>query len=117
MAETLGSKQRRFTQYVGLLIQFAYVRGFELTFGDTYRSPEQAQANAAAGSGIANSLHTQRLAVDFNLFIDGEYQTTSEAYEPLGVFWEGLAEDCCWGGRFKPRADGNHFSVTYNGVK
>jgi hypothetical protein len=114
--ETLGQKQRRFTQYVALLIQYAYARGYELSFGEAYRTPEQARLNAKAGTGIANSLHTLRLAIDLNLFKDGQYLARSEDYEPLGKFWEALAPDCCWGGRFS-RPDGNHFSITHNGVK
>lgn len=114
---TLGQKQRLFTKLVGELIQFAYASGYELTFGDAYRSPEQAKANAAAGSGIANSLHTQRLAIDLNLFRNGQYLTDSAAYKPLGDFWKSLDAGCCWGGDFVTRADGNHFSITHNGVK
>jgi len=114
MSETLGQKQRRFTRLVGLLIEWAYKQGYELTFGDAYRSPEQAKQNAATGKGIINSLHCERLAIDVNLFIDGVYQTDSAAYEPLGAFWESLGSDCAWGGRFK-RPDGNHFSVRHGG--
>ena len=110
----LSEKQRRFTKLVGLLIEYAYKNGMELTFGDAYRSLEQARQNADAGKGIVNSLHCERLAVDFNLFIDGVYQTDSEAYRELGEFWESLGEDCAWGGRFK-RPDGNHFSIKHGG--
>ncbi len=67
------------------------------------------------GKGIANSLHCQRLAVDFNLFINGIYQTDTAAYKPLGEYWESLGG--AWGGRFKSRPDGNHFSFEYNGYK
>ena len=45
---TLGAKQRLFTRYVGMLIHHAYKQGLELSFGDAYRSPEQAAANAAS---------------------------------------------------------------------
>lgn len=114
---TLGEKQRLFTRCVGQLITWAYQNGYELTLGDAYRSPEQAAINAQKGSGIANSLHTQRLAIDLNLFINGEYQTDSKAYKPLGDFWKSLDPGCCWGGDFHTRADGNHFSITYNGIK
>ena len=114
---TLGEKQRLFTKLIGQLINFAYASGYELTFGDAYRSPEQAALNAVKGSGIANSLHTKRLAVDFNLFKDGVYLTDTAAYEPLGKFWESLDAGCCWGGRFVTRADGNHFSIQDGGVK
>lgn len=114
---TLGQKQRLFTKLVGELIRFAYASGYELTLGDAYRSPEQAKINAQKGSGIANSLHTQRLAIDLNLFIDGVYQASSEAYKPLGDYWKSLDPGCCWGGDFTTRADGNHFSITDGGVK
>ena len=65
---TLSEKQRLFTRLVGKLIEFSYEAGYELTFSEAYRTPEQAALNAKKGSGIANSLHTQRLAVYLNLF-------------------------------------------------
>ncbi|MCF4091851.1 M15 family metallopeptidase, partial [Escherichia coli] len=74
----------------------------------------QAALNAKSGKGIRNSLHTLRLAVDFNLFINGEYQADTDAYRPLGEYWESIGGT--WGGRFS-RADGNHFSLEHNGVK
>lgn len=111
---TLSEKQQKFTVMVGRLIAWADSQGYGLTFGDGYRSPEQAQLNAKSGKGIANSLHTQRLAVDFNLFIDGQYRTDSAAYKPLGEFWESIGGT--WGGRFS-KPDGNHFSLEHNGVK
>jgi len=113
---TLGEKQRLFTKLVGLLIEYAYANGLELTFGDAYRSPEQARANASAGKGIINSLHCERLAIDLNLFINGEYKTKTEDYRKLGEYWESLNPDCAWGGRFS-RPDGNHFSIQHAGRK
>ena len=112
---TLSQKQQRFTVMVGKLIAWAESRGYGLTFGEAYRSPEQAKANAQKGSGIANSLHCSRLAVDFNLFINGVYQERTEAFLPLGEYWESLGG--AWGGRFKTRPDGNHFSLEHNGVR
>ena len=111
---SLGDKQRRFTQCIGRLIAWAYENGYELTFGDAYRSPEQATANAKAGTGIAASVHTQRLAVDFNLFIDGTFQQTTEAHKPLGDYWKSLDPDARWGGDFT-KPDGNHYSFTHDG--
>lgn len=116
MTETLGQRQRRFLPLVAKLIDYAYAHGYELTAGELYRTPEQAALNAKSGAGIAHSLHTQRLAVDLQLFKDGNYLTETAAYVPLGVFWEGLDSDACWGGRFT-RADGNHFSLQWGGVK
>lgn len=111
---TLGEKQRSFVNLVGQLIEWCYRHGYELTFGETYRTPEQAALNAQKGSGISNSLHTLRLAVDLDLFIDGVYQTSTEAYRPMGEFWESLGGS--WGGRFS-KPDGNHFSLEWEGVR
>ena len=113
---SLGEKQRLFCRLVADLIIWAYDNGYELTFGDAYRSAQQAQANAAAGVGILNSLHTRRLAIDLNLFINDVYQTSSEAYRPLGVKWKSLHALCRWGGDFT-RPDGNHFSLEHEGVR
>ncbi len=109
---TLGQKQRLFTQLVGHLIARIYASGYEATFGEAWRTPEQAALNADRGVGIANSLHVDRLAIDLNLFKDGVYLSKSTDWEPFGLYWEGLHEDCRWGGRF---GDGNHFSFTHGG--
>lgn len=119
---TLGERQRLFTRLVGLLIEFAYQQGYELSLGEAYRTPEQAKLNAQKGTGISNSLHCDRLAIDLNLFKDGVYLTRSEDHAPLGEFWKNLHVECCWGGDFKdstgrPRSDGNHYSLSWGGRK
>jgi hypothetical protein len=111
---TLREKQSLFVQLVAQLILEAQMRGYQLTFGEAYRTPEQAALNAANGTGIANSLHTQRLAIDFNLFKDGKYLASTAAHRPLGEWWEQQHELCRWGGRFK---DGNHYSLEHQGRK
>lgn len=115
---TLREKQSAFVLLVGRLIALADRIGYALTFGEAYRSPEEAARLAAAGKGITKSLHTQRLAIDLNLFINGVYQPDSAAYQPLGEWWEAQSTPeltCAWGGRFKPRPDGNHFSLEHQG--
>lgn len=114
MSESLRQKQSRFVRLVARLIVEAEARGYELTFGEAWRTPEQAAANAARGIGIVNSLHGQRLAVDFNLFKAGRWLQSTQAHRPLGEFWESLAPDCRWGGRF---GDGNHYSIEHEGRK
>lgn len=111
---TLGERQRKFTLMVAKLIAWAYDNNYELTFGEAYRTPEQAALNAKSGKGVSNSLHTKRLAVDLNLFIEGEYMTTTEAHLPLGLKWESMGGS--WGGRFK-KPDGNHYSLSWDGVR
>lgn len=112
---TLSEKQQLFTKLIAQLILWADEKGYRLTFGEAYRTPEQATLNAKKGSGIRNSLHTKRLAVDLNLFINGQYQTNSAAYLPLGEYWESIGGS--WGGRFRDRPDGNHFSIEHEGVR
>lgn len=111
--ESLGAKQQRFTYMISQLIQFAYEQdGYSLTFGEAYRTAEQAEINAKKGIGIKNSVHCDRLAVDFNLFINSIYQTATSSYKLLGEYWESLGGN--WGGHFN---DGNHFSLEHNGRK
>ena len=111
---SLRQKQSLFVVMVGKLIAFAGEKGYDLTFGEAYRTPEQAQRNADAGIGIKDSLHTKRLAVDFQLFKDGVYLTASDDYKPLGEFWESIGGS--WGGRFS-KPDGNHFSLAHEGKR
>jgi hypothetical protein len=109
---TLREKQSKFAQMIGQLIRFAYAQGYELTFSEAFRTPEQAAIYAKQGKGIRNSLHTIRLAVDFNLFKDGKYLANSSDHKELGEYWESIGGT--WGGRF---SDGNHYSLEHNGVK
>lgn len=109
----LGDKQRVFTRMVADLILYAYENGYELTFGDAYRDPRVHGAVGVKDSySSANSVHKERLAVDFNLFKDGKFLTATEDHRPLGEFWESIGGT--WGGRFQ---DGNHYSLEHNGRK
>ena len=105
---SLRKKQSKFCKMVALLILHSEQLGYEVTFGRAYSSPE---ANKADG-GIDGSLHTQRLAIDLNLFKNGKYLTSTIDHEPLGVYWEAIGGS--WGGRFN---DGNHYSLEHNGKK
>ena len=110
---TLGQKQRQFTKLIGQLIEFAYNRGYELTFGDAFRDPRvHGDVGVKKSYSSASSNHKIRLAVDFNLFRGGQYLTGTEDYAELGEFWESLGG--AWGGRFN---DGNHFSLEHEGRK
>lgn len=111
---TLREKQSLFTILVAKLILQATESGYELTFGECYRSPEEAERLAKEKKGIKNSLHSLRLAIDLNLFLDDKYLTSTEDHRPLGEWWELQHELCRWGGRFK---DGNHYSLTHDGKK
>lgn len=114
---SLHTFQALFTALVPGLIQQAIKMGFEPVIAEVERSKAQAAANAASGAGIANSLHCERLAIDLMLFKNGVYLTDTEDYRALGTWWKAQNSLCRWGGDFKSRPDGNHFSVTPDGKR
>jgi len=100
--------QAAFAVNVAKLILHINECGYSCTFGEAWRTPEMAAIYAQQGKGIKNSLHCIRLAVDLNLFKDGVYLPTTEAYKFAGEYWESLNSLNRWGGRFN---DGNHFEM------
>lgn len=119
---TLREQRCLFTRLTAHLIQHASVLGYEVSYEEVKRSPAQASANAASGAGISNSLHLVGLAVDLNLYINGVWQPNSESHAPLGAFWKTLHPLARWGGDFrdkngKPKPDGNHYSLEWQGTK
>lgn len=110
----LLSAQQKFAEMSVSLYQFILTKGWKFTYGETYRSPAKAEENAASGIGIANSLHTLKLAVDLNIFIADKMCDTFEDFRPVGEYWESLGGS--WGGRFKNQ-DCDHFSLSFNGVR
>jgi hypothetical protein len=123
---TLREQRCLFTRLTARLIDYANSLGYEVSYEETMRSKLQAQANAAAGTGISTSLHTIGLAVDLNLYIlvNGvwQWQQKSEAHQPLGNYWKSLHPLARWGGDFKdaagrPKPDGNHYSLEWQGRK
>jgi hypothetical protein len=105
---TLGEKQRLFSKLLAQLVLWAYENNYEISQGDGYRDPRCfGSKGETKGYGNPYSLHKDRLAHDYNLFIEGEYQISTEAHRPLGEYWESLHPDCSWGGHWD---DGNHYS-------
>ena len=119
---SLRQRQSEFAYKVGLLIQFVYDNGYELTLGDAWAMdnneidawletiddlPESLRAKFRARLHKKRSFHYRRLAIDINLFKDGKYLSSTKAHIPSGEYWESLGGT--WGGRFKKK-DGNHYS-------
>lgn len=100
----LGEKQELFSRLLPVLMQYMFANGYDIRMGAVERHT----------GGHEKSLHKVRLAADINLFYKGVYLTTTEEHEQFGIFWEGLHELCRWGGRFD---DGNHYSITHEGMK
>jgi len=108
--------QDTFASLVARLIEVAHTMGYQITLGEAWRPPETAKLYAQQGKGIRDSLHISRLAIDVNLFKDGQYLTQSEDYAELGAFWKSLHPLARWGGDFS-RPDGNHFSMENEGIQ
>lgn len=113
----LGNKQKQFTALIAELILYVHTQlpGFRFTFGDAFRCQE-------CTHGHKDSLHRKRLAIDLNLFVDGEYITCTGDSVTVNrhiTLWQHVGEfaeliGLSWGGRFN---DYNHFSLEYKGMK
>lgn len=113
MTSRLLKAQWKFSRMLPRLLMKAYSLGYEVSLGEAYRSPEEAHRLSSLRKGISNSLHSDRLAIDLNLFLpDGTWLKTTDDHQALGEFWESIGGT--WGGRF---GDGNHYSLAYGGRK
>ena len=112
---TLRQRQSIFAFLTARLMIFMNENGYEFTYGEAYRSPEEALRLYnlyKAGKGpraTKNSLHTKKLAIDLNLFKDGKFLSSTESHRFFGEWWEKQHPNCRWGGRFN---DGNHYEFT-----
>jgi len=116
---TLSKRQQAFARNAARLILYMAESNYACTFGEAYRTPEQAALNAKKGIGIVNSLHCKRLAIDLNLFKDGKYLSGGEHYKQFGKYWVSLHESNRYGGDWdkdgisgeKGEIDFNHFEM------
>lgn len=96
----LSEHQRIFTSNIAKLIVYAYEElCVELTFGEAYRTRDQQLLYVQSGkSQTMNSNHLRRLAVDFNVFKNGNLTYDWNDIKPLGDYWESLHLKNRWGG-------------------
>lgn len=106
---TLREKQSKFALMAAQLILKANELGYEVTLGDAYRDPRlHGKLGEKKGYGAAASFHKLRLAIDLNLFRNGEYLDSTEDHRELGEWWQSIGGS--WGGNFRSK-DGNHYSL------
>jgi hypothetical protein len=109
--------QEEFAQSAARLIQRSVELGFTVTLGEAWRTPQQAAWNAQNDKGITHSLHIERLAIDLNFFKSGQYVQDGSQLKAVGEWWKSLGPKYRWGGDFSHLPDGNHFSITPDGVR
>ena len=103
----LVEHQAAFSQDVAKLLQHAAGLGLAITLGEAWRTVEQEQWDVAHGlSQTMQSNHLRRLAIDINVFRDGQLV---ECPAELGAFWKGLCPLNRWGGDFQTLRDYPHF--------
>lgn len=101
--------QFEFSQKISLLIIIAQHLGYNVSVGDAYRDDR-------VKYGHKKSTHRKRLAEDINLFIgkewlNGDDARTKKAFNRLHDHWDLL------GGSKRIKADLNHFSIEWDGVR
>jgi len=106
-------KQQLFTVEIANLILYAKSKGYGLTVGDAYRAPEvHGEYGIKKSYSAAFSVHKKRLAMDFNLFVNGEWIANGDhqAWKDLGAYWKTVHPEARWGGDWN---DANHFSFQF----
>lgn len=99
--------QHAFALDVARLLPQIAALGYQVTLGEAWRTPQQEQWDVDHGlSKTLDSKHLSRLAIDLNIFKDGQLIETPEE---IGAFWEGLDPKNRWGGRWKDPHDPAHF--------
>jgi hypothetical protein len=106
MSVAVDRQDRFLTDMFSLYIE-AHRLGFKVTLGEGWR-PQLTQDHylATGKSKAPHSKHQDRLAIDFEFFLDGKWINGLPAKEavkilaPLGKFWEDLRIGNRWGGNF-----------------
>lgn len=100
------------TTYVPIAARKAGLPSMFFANGEAERPKWVALEYAKQGIGIADSLHTRKLAMDKHLFINGVYAERTSQHTFSGIIWEAIGPSfgltTRWGGRFT-RQDGNHY--------
>lgn len=107
--EMISERQIKFAELLGLLLGYAKLNDIRLKIACLYRTPEEQKKMVDEGkSKTMNSKHLTGTAVDIVIFKNGQPNWDTEAYRPLGIYWESLGG--IWGGSWKFK-DSVHFQI------
>lgn len=111
----LLEKQFEFMQMLALLINYIYGHGYRCSLAIGYIPPELSIPYRKYAKFNKMNLHEMRLAVDLNIFRNGVWLKDGKQFKDIGEYWGSLGGS--WGGNFKTNPDGNHFSLSHDGIK
>lgn len=113
---SLREKQSAFARCIAQLILWIYEQGMEVTLGEGYVGDTDAADGDYDGPHMKNGQHYKRLAMDLNLFINGQWVTDGghPQWARIGARWKQFDSLARWGGDFAKR-DSNHFSFESEG--
>lgn len=95
----MRQRQEIFTKNIAKLIFWIFENGYTVTLGEAYRPQEMQEIYFKQGkSKTLKSKHSERLAVDLNMFIRGKLLLSSEEIKPIGDYWIILDKNNRWGG-------------------
>ena len=100
----LGDKRRRFSRMVPRLLLYAEQLGYEYAFEFTKRCEQ-------CPIGHPRSTHNVGLALDLNLYKNGEFIRDATGHKELHDFWDLM------GGAARIDRDMNHYSLEWQGVR
>lgn len=109
--KNLSDIQFEFVKDLVELLKFCIANGYKVTLGEAWRPVEMQKIYYEKGlSRIREqSYHNKRLAIDLNIFVNGEYTTDKAKLQPIGDYWEALNPLNKWGGNWKTFVDTPHF--------
>ncbi len=99
---TLREEQNKFARDVNKLLAWAFEMGYEVSFGEAFRTPEQQDIYVKTGrSKTYNSKHLKRCAIDLHFFKGGELcypEAAGRTWQELdskneaGMFWKSFQD-------------------------
>lgn len=103
---TLSDQQHLFATQLTMLFRWLTDKGYKYTLGEAHRPQEMQYLYLKEGkTKVDYSLHQDRLAIDLNIFIDGELTYDRDKLKPIGDYWESLSDRNRWGGSWRGLID------------
>ena len=107
----LSDQQFEFAKDCILLELWMFNQEYKFTYGEAWRPDEMQKIYYEQGKSKIKERgpHGNRLARDYNIFINDKLTYSKENLQSIGDFWESLDPLNRWGGNFKSFVDTSHF--------